>query len=84
LIYYGNKKNNDMTELLEKAIAELKKLTDTQQNEVAMMILKQIQPQAQDKLSSLWQRVDELGTDEEQPTKSEITTIVKKVRHSKN
>ena len=38
-----------MTELLEKAIAELKKLTDTQQNEVATMILEQIQPQ--DKLS---------------------------------
>jgi hypothetical protein len=73
-----------MTELLEKAIAELKKLTDTQQNEVAMMILKQIQPHPQDKLSSLWQRVDELGTDEEQLTRSEITTIVKKVRHSKN
>jgi hypothetical protein len=84
LIYYGNKKNNDMTELLEQAIAELKKLTDTQQNEVAIMILKQIQPPPQDKLSSLWQRVDELGIDEEQPTMSEITTIVKKVRHSKN
>lgn len=48
------------------------------------MILKQIQPQAQDKLSSLWQRVDELGMDEEQPTMSEISTMVKKVRHSKN
>jgi hypothetical protein len=73
-----------MTELLEKAIAELKKLTDTQQNEVAMMILKQIQPHPQDKLSSLWQRVDELGIDKEQPTMEEITKMVKEVRHSKN
>ena len=81
-----------MTELLDKAIsltawlryAELKKLPDTQQNEVAMMIFKQIQPRTQDKLSSLWQKVDELGTDEEQPTRSEITTMVKQVRHSRN
>ncbi len=71
-----------MTELLDKAIAELKKLPDTQQNEVAMMIFKQIQPQ--DKLSYLWQKVDKLGTDEEQPTRSEITTMVKQVRHSRN
>lgn len=48
-----------------------------------MMIFKQIQPRAQDKLSSLWQKVDELGTDEEQPTRSEITTMVKEVRHSR-
>ena len=73
-----------MTELLEKAIAELKKLTDTQQNEVATMILKQIQPHSQDKLSSLWQKVDELGMDAEQPTMEEITTMVKEVRHTKN
>ena len=73
-----------MTELLEKAIAELKKLTDTQQNEVATMILKQIQPHSQDKLSSLWQKVDELGVDAEQPTIEEITTMVKEVRHTKN
>ena len=64
--------------------AELKKLPDGQQNEVAMMIFKQIQPHARDKLSSLWQKVDELGTDEEQPTIEEITTIVKQVRHSRN
>lgn len=70
-----------MTELLDKAIAELKKLPDTQQNEVAMMIFKQIQPRVQDKLSSLWQKVDELGIDEEQPTMEEITTMVKEVRH---
>jgi hypothetical protein len=37
-----------------------------------------------DKLSSLWQRVDELGTNEEQLTRSEITIIVKEVRHRKN
>ena len=71
-----------MTELLELAIAELKKLTDTEQNEVATMILKQIQPP--NKLSSLWQKVDELGKDDEQPTMEEITTMVKEVRHSKN
>ena len=73
-----------MTELLEKAIAELKKLTDTQQNEVATMIFKQIQPHSQDKLSSLWQKVDELGMDKEQPTMEEITTMVKEVRHTNN
>jgi hypothetical protein len=32
-IYYRNKKDNGMTELLEKAIAELKKLPDRQQKE---------------------------------------------------
>ncbi len=82
-----------MTELLEKAIAELKKLPDKQQNEVAMMILKQIQhgqhklprkPRQtcppQDRLSSLWQKIDELGTDEDEPTMAEITTMVKEVR----
>lgn len=69
-----------MTELLDKAIAELKKLTDTQQNQVAMMIFNQIQPP--DKLSSLWQKIDELGTDKEQPTMEEITTMVKEVRRS--
>lgn len=69
-----------MTELLDKAIAELKKLPDTQQNQVAMMIFNQIQPP--DKLSSLWQKIDELGTDKEQPTMEEITTMVKEVRRS--
>ena len=72
-----------MTELLDRATAELKKLPDTQQNEVAMMIFKQIQPCTQNKLSSLWQKVDELGMDEEQPTMEEITIMVKKVRHSR-
>jgi hypothetical protein len=71
-----------MTELLDKAISELKKLPDTQQNEVAMMILKQILPQ--DRLSSLWQKLNELGTDENEPTMAEITAIVKEVRHSRN
>ena len=73
-----------MTELLERAIAELKKLTKKQQNEVAMMILKQIQQEQhklpQDRLSSLWQKIDELGTDEDEPTMAEITTMVKEVR----
>lgn len=75
-------KDDAMTELLERAIAELKKLPDKQQNEVAMMILKQIQPQ--NRLSSLWQKVDKLGTDEEQPTMTEITAMVKEVRHSQS
>lgn len=71
-----------MTELLELAIAELKKLPDGQQNEVAMMILKQIQPQ--NKISSLWQKIDELGTDEDEPAMAEITAMVKEVRRSQN
>lgn len=71
-----------MTELLEKAIAELKKLPDTQQNEVAMMILKQIQPPAQDRLSSLWQKIDELSIDENEPNMAEITAMVNEVRQS--
>lgn len=71
-----------MSELLELAIAELKKLPDTQQNEVALMIFQQIR--SSDKLSSLWQKIDELDTDEEQPTMEEITTMVKEVRQSKN
>ncbi|MEM8779217.1 MAG: hypothetical protein AAGF26_10155 [Cyanobacteria bacterium P01_G01_bin.49] len=71
-----------MTELLEQAIAELKKLPDRQQNEVAMMIFKQIQPQ--NKISSLWQKIDELGTDEDEPTMAEITAMVKEVRQNNN
>lgn len=71
-----------MTELLEKAIAELKKLPDKQQDEVARMILKQIQ--LPNKLSGLWQKVDELGTDEDEPTMAEITAMVKEVRHIKD
>jgi hypothetical protein len=71
-----------MTELLERAIAQLKKLPDAQQDEVAMMILKQIEPK--DRLSSLWQKIDELGTDENEPTMAEITAMVKEVRHSQD
>ncbi|MBE9167317.1 hypothetical protein IQ238_07180 [Pleurocapsales cyanobacterium LEGE 06147] len=44
------------------------------------MILKQIQPQ--DRLSSLWQKVDKLGTDENELTMAEITAMVKEVRQS--
>ena len=69
-----------MTELLRKAIAELKKLPDKQQDEVARIILKQIQPQ--NRLSSLWQKIDELGIDEDESTMAEITAMVKEVRHS--
>lgn len=44
------------------------------------MIFEQIQPE--DRLSSLWQKVDELVTDKEQPSMEEITIMVKEVRHS--
>ena len=37
---------------------------------------------SEDRLSSLWQKADELGMDEEQPTMEEINTKVKEVRHS--
>jgi hypothetical protein len=69
-----------MTELLKQAIAELKKLPNAQQDNVAKMILEQIQPQ--DKLSSLWQKVDELGMDKNELTMAEITAMVKEVRQS--
>ena len=71
-----------MTELLERAIAKLKQLPDSQQDEIAMMILKQVEPK--DRLSSLWQRIDELGADEDEPTMAEITAMVKEVRYSRN
>jgi hypothetical protein len=71
-----------MTKLLEQAIAELKKLPDTQQDEVAIMILEQIQ--SKDRLSSLWQKVDELGKDENKLTMAEITSMVKEVRYNQN
>ncbi|MDJ0575009.1 MAG: hypothetical protein QNJ65_07560 [Xenococcaceae cyanobacterium MO_234.B1] len=66
-----------MTELLERAIAKLKQLPDSQQDEIAMMILKKIEPK--DRLSSLWQKIDELGTDEDEPTMAEITAMVKEL-----
>ena len=50
-----------MTELLENAIKQLKQLPDSQQDEIATMILKQIK--SKDKLSSLWQKIDNLGAD---------------------
>jgi hypothetical protein len=71
-----------MTELLENAIAQLKQLPDSQQDEIATMILKQIE--SKDKLSSLWQKIDYLGVDEDEPTITEITTMVKGVRQSNN
>lgn len=71
-----------MTELLYYAISELEKLPDTQKDEVAIMILKRVQPK--DKLFSLWQKVDELGKDENQLAMAEITAIVKEVRQSQN
>lgn len=69
-------------------------MIDTQQNEVAMMIFEQVQPELprkprqtcppESRLSSLWQKADESVMDEEQPTRSEINTMVKEVRHSQN
>ena len=69
-----------MTELLELAIVKLKNLPDAQQDEVAMMILKQIEPK--NRLSFLWQKVDELGVYENKPTMTEITEMVKRIRQS--
>ena len=46
------------------------------------MILKQIG--GKDRLSSLWQKVEELGRDENEPTMAEITAMVKEVRQSQN
>ena len=71
-----------MTELLENAIAQIKKLSDSEQDEIASMILKKIK--SKDKLSPLWQKIDELGVDEDEPTMTEITAMVKEVRQSKN
>ena len=87
-----------MTELLERAIAELKQLPKAQQDRVAMMILQKIKVEGwlnssttmnqsvkpKDKLSSLWQKIDELGTDKNEPTMAEITAMVKEVRSSHN
>ena len=44
-----------------------------------MIVLKKIQKP--NGLSRLWQKLDELGTDPEQLTTEEITTIVKQVRN---
>lgn len=71
-----------MTELLENAIAQIKKLSDSEQDEIASMILKKIK--SKDKLSPLWQKIDELGVDEDEPTMTEITAMVKEVRQSNN
>ena len=71
-----------MTELLENAIQQLKQLPDSQQDEIATMILKQIK--SKDKLSSLWQKIDDLGADKDELTITEITTMVKEVRQGKN
>lgn len=68
-----------MTELLEKAIAKVKQLPNSQQDEIAQMIFKQLEQHQG--LSSLWQRIDELGTDPDEPSMEEITLMVKEVRH---
>ena len=71
-----------MTELLENAINQLKQLPESQQDEIATMILKRIK--SKDKLSSLWQKIDNLGVDEDELTMTEITATVKKVRQRNN
>ena len=71
-----------MTESLQRAIEQLKQLSDVEQDKIATMILKQIE--SKDKLSSLWQKIDDLGVDEEKPTMEEITLMVKEVRQSHN
>lgn len=43
------------------------------------MIFKQLEQHQG--LSSLWQRIDELGTDPDEPSMEEITLMVKEVRH---
>lgn len=68
-----------MTDLLEEAIAAIKKLPDSQQDKIAKIILKQILPE--DKLLFLWQKINELGPDKNELTMTEITVIAKKVRH---
>jgi len=68
-----------MTELLEQAIAKVKQLSESEQNEVAKMILQKID--SEKKLTSLWDKIDELGEDPEKLSMNEITEMVKKVRH---
>jgi hypothetical protein len=68
-----------MTELLEQAIAKVKQLSESEQNEVAKMILQKID--SEKKLTSLWDKIDELGEDPEKLSMNEITEMVKKDRH---
>lgn len=68
-----------MTELLEQAIAKVKQLSESEQNEVAKMILQKID--SEKKLTSLWNKIDELGEDPEKLSMNEITEMVRKVRH---
>jgi hypothetical protein len=68
-----------MTELLEQAIAKVKQLSESEQNEVAKMILQKID--SEKRLTSLWDKMDELGEDTEKLSMNEITEMIKKVRH---
>lgn len=67
-----------MTNLLEQAITQVKQLPDAEQDEIAKMILEKIK--AKDKLTLLWDKIDQLGEDFEQPSMEEITAMVKEVR----
>ncbi|ACB54412.1 unknown [Crocosphaera subtropica ATCC 51142] len=69
-----------MTDLLEKAIAQVKQLPEAEQNEVAKMILEKLK--SKDKLTKLFEKIDELGEDPSQPSMEKITSMVKEVRHS--
>jgi hypothetical protein len=71
-----------MTELLEQAIIKVKQLSESEQDEVARMILQKIE--SPDKLTSLWQKIEQLGEDPQQPSMDEITAMVKEVRHRLN
>lgn len=68
-----------MTDLLEKAIAQVKQLSEAEQNEVAKMILEKLE--SKNKLTEVFEKIDELGEDPSQPSMKEITSMVKQVRH---
>ncbi len=68
-----------MTDLLEKAIAQIKQLPEAEQNEVAKMIFEKLE--SKNKLTKVFEKIDELGEDSEQPSMGEITSMVKQVRH---
>jgi hypothetical protein len=71
-----------MTNLLEQAISQVKQLPDAEQDEIARMILEKIQ--AKDKLTLLWDKIDQLGEDSEQPSMEEITAMVKEAKQNKS
>ena len=52
-----------MTELVEKVIAQIKQLSDVQQDKIAKIILRELKSQGKEGLSSVWEQIDELGKD---------------------